>query len=839
MQDNLSSTTRAPLWGAADRPFTGDIDDQPDDDATDSDTVSQLRKWAECPNLAADDDCGIPADKLAAIGHRAVEEYRLDRESRAEWEEMAKHAVECIPQKPVPKSYPWENAANVRNPNTTIACLRFAAMAYPAVVDGDKIVKCGSFGRDDDQESAFRADRVASFMSWQLMHQMPEWQDDKRVLLHQLPAIGCVFTKVYPGRKGKRQRHHAEMVSAFDLVVHNNTTSLESCPRISQRFELYPHEIQTKSRSGEFIKLQPGELTAGVQQDDNPNPGRILVEPGRDEQAPQEFIEQHRWEDLDNDGYAEPWIVTVHLGSSRVVRLQANYDLDAADIDDDGTIVELPRYDYFVKYGFIPDPRGGYYDLGYYEIARSVSEALDTTINQSLDASHLQNAGGGFIGSGLNLKKTQMRFQPGIYHTVNAPGAAIKDAIVHNEYPGASQTGMVLLEKLDQWMGKLVSTEGVVPEQGAGNVPAATTLARIEQALKVYEGVYKGIYRSLSKEYELLAKLNFRFPNDGLYRKILNWKPSVAAGSALAIAGGQPSGSANLAGPQSGGLLSPPPAGVAPFPQQGGAAPSGLIPGAGAPGTLAPGMAGPPVLPSGALGPLPMMQPPSMLVDFAPDEISHVTPTADPSASTDIQALIRAQFLMELAAHPTLGPLLPKLDAIKQILMAAKATDLIAKVQAPDQSGMQVQQQLAAAKAADLQAGATKKQAEAALAGARIHDIQSGIVKTGFDMKMGAAGAHNDALTAAHTAAVTAKDVEQSRAEADHNQRMDIARHGLEVAKHAHSGALDLMQHGQDALQAHHQRGVDVANLHQQQQQLDQAARQAQQQPQGAAQDGT
>jgi chaperonin GroES len=812
---------RAPLQGSA-KLSRDATDDQDYDDAQEpdesGDALSELREWAKSPNLAGDDD--FPASKLAAIGQRAVEEYRLDRESRSEWEDMAKHAVESIPQKSKPKSYPWPNASNVRNPNTTIACLRWAADAFPAVVDGPKIVKYAAFGRDDDQESAFRGERISTFLSWQLLHQMPEWQDDTNVLLHQLPALGCAFRKVYPDKA--RKRHRSEMISAFDLVVHNNTTSLESCPRISHRYDLYPHEIETKSRCGEFIKLTPGELD-GALLDDNPNPGRTPIEPGRDPQAAQEFIEQHRWEDLDGDGLAEPWIFTVHLASQKVVRVQANYDLDSATVED-GKVIYLPRFDYFIKYGFIPDPRGGFYDLGYYEIARSVSEAIDTTINQSLDAAHLQNAGGGFIGSGLNLKKTQFRFSPGQYHTVGIPGTAIRDAIVNVEHPGPSPVGLQLLEKMDGWMQALVSSEGTLGAESLANVAVGTALAQTEAALKVFKGIYKRLYRSLSKEYALLAKLNFRYPNDELYLKILNWKPSAPAD--------QPGLAGQMTGPtaqsaQPNGLPSALPAGLPPL-QQGGAAPSG-------PGPLEPSGSTAIPAPGGAPAPQAMMQPPSMSVDFAPDEISRITPTADPSMVTAMQVLQQAQFLMELAAHPALGPLLPKVDAMKQILRAAKQNELAEKIQEPGQAGEQAQQALAAAKAADLQAGAQKKGMEAQLAAAKIDQVHSGIVKTGFDMKSGAVGQYNESLSAAHTAALTAKEVEQARTMADHQRGMDAHKATLDAHAQTHNHTMDLMQHEHDVNQAHRQHALDVAGLQQQQQQLDQAAQQAQQTP---AQDG-
>jgi hypothetical protein len=202
---------------------------------------------------------------------------------------------------------------------------------------------------------------------------------------------------------------------------------------------------------------------------------------------------------------------------------------------------------------------------------------------------------------------------------------------------------------------------------------------------------------------------------------------------------------------------------------------------------------------------------------------------------TAMQVLQQAQFLMELAAHPTLGPLLPKVDAMKQILRAAKQNELAEKIQEPGQAGEQAQQALAAAKAADLQAGAQKKGAETQLALAKIDQVHSGIVETGFKMKSGAVGQQTDTLHAARTAALTAQEVETARAKAAHTQSLERHQAGLDAHAQTHGHAMDLMKHEHDVNQAHRKHALDVAGLQQQQQQLDQAAQQAQQTP---AQDG-
>jgi chaperonin GroES len=546
--------------------------------------LDNLRRIAALPN-AADE---FSPEAVRALGERALAEYRLDRESRAGWETSARASLKAILQTPEAKSYPFENAANIKYPLLTTACLQFAARAYPAIIGGERIVKAFITAQPSDDEARGRADRVETHMSYQLRQLMPEWEEDTDTLLHQLPALGCAFRKVYWNRE--QMRPVSQMVSALDLVVNQNAVSLETVPRITQRFELYPNEIEERVRNGTFSPLAL-ELHASGGECDAPLPERSQSGDG-DSLAPHVFLEQHRYDDLDGDGLAEPWIVTVHEASGEVVRLVANYDLDRAILDADGVIVRLPRFNYFVKYAFLPDPRGGFYDIGFGELLKPLTESIDSTINQMLDAGHLQNAGGGFIGSGLNLKKSQMRFSPGTYHTVNAPGGVIRDAIVTVPHPGPSAVSQNLLNMLIASAKQITAVQDIL----TGDLPraqaVATTLAQIEQGLKVFTAIYKRIYRALGQEYRLLYALNGRYPDEPEYLSALNWKPSGAC------------------------------------------------------------------------------TPPSMAADYTPRGC-RLTPVADPAIVTDMQRLTKAQFLMELTAHPALGGMLDRGAVARWVLAAA------------------------------------------------------------------------------------------------------------------------------------------------------------------------
>ena len=471
--------------------------------------LEQLLEWADLPNVAEQ----LDERQLREIGCDVCREYKIDLASRQPWEESINKTLDRIRKAAEKKSYPFEGAANVRYPLLETAALQFAARAYSAIVPSAQVVKSQVVGADPQGLKRAKGERVAEHMSYQLLTEMEEWEEDTDTLLHQIPFTGCAFRKTFYDPAWKRNR--SEMVAALDFVVNQKTRSLQTVPRATHRFDLYPHEVDERMDSGVYSDL------------DLPKPKAA----SDDEDATHEILEQHRLLDLNDDGQREPWIVTVHKESEQVLRIVANYDPDELKTVGAGKkekIAHIKRRAQFVKYPFLRDPAGGFYDIGFGKLLESVSETIDTTLNQMLDAGNLQNSGGGFIGSGLRLKKSQLRFSPGRYHVINQSGAVIKDAIVNIEHPGPSTVLFQLLGLMIEAGERIASVQDVLTGEQSKVQPATTTLALIEQGMKVYTSIYKRIYRALKHELGILFRLNGKHLPDKAYFTVMDSEQAIA-----------------------------------------------------------------------------------------------------------------------------------------------------------------------------------------------------------------------------------------------------------------------------------------------------------------------
>src|SRR5262245_618361 len=366
-------------------------------------------------------------------------------------------------------------------------------------------------------------------MSWQCLTQMKEWEDEVDKLLHVLPIVGTVFKKTY--NDPKHRRNFGLMVRAENLVINYRAKSMELAPRISEELSLYPQEIESNIRAGLFInQTYPAENTET-----------------NDEDAPRKFIEQHRWLDLDDDGFREPYIVTVHKQSQKVARIVARFEIDGIEANDSGKILHIEAEHYYVKYDFLPSMDGGIYGTGLGRLLRPINKAVNTTLNMMIDTGHLNVVASGFIGKGLSMHTGSVRFKPGEWKTLNVPGNTIKEAMVQLQFPEPSQVLFALLGLLIQAGEKIGSIKDVLTgDMSTVQLQPTTLLALIEQGLKVFTGIFKRIRRAMKVEYQRYYDLNRdHLPDDAEYQEGDEWK-EITRGDYAKGAGVEPIADENM-----------------------------------------------------------------------------------------------------------------------------------------------------------------------------------------------------------------------------------------------------------------------------------------------------
>lgn len=474
-------------------------------------------------NIAADMD----EDTLKSIAQDVVADYELDKDSMADWTAQMERGVELAKLVKQDKTHPFEGAANVKYPLVARAALQFNARSYPAIVPGDRVVKARVWGDDPDGSKAARADRTSEHMSWQLAADIPEWEASTDKLLVQLPVVGEMFRKWW--RDPATGKPRCRLIKPGCLIVNSNVEDMTQAPRMTEELALYPHEIKTRIKAKKFANFE-------------------YTDDAQDKQGPQDFLEQHTRLDLDDDGYFEPYVVTVHKDTQKVVRIVADFterDVSfetqpqpvpqTAPVMDPMTgqpaidpmtgqpimqasiqmqevpvgILAIERGTHFVDFEFMPSMDGGFHGTGLGLLLGDLSESVNSIINMMLDAGHYAALGGGWIGSEMRMKGGSQRMRPGEFKMVPSNGQDIRSAIVEKTFPGPDAVLFQLMGVLIEAGEQVSSTSAIMTgDSGGQNMQPTTLMALIEQGMKVFTAVYKRIFRSLKKEFALIARMN-------------------------------------------------------------------------------------------------------------------------------------------------------------------------------------------------------------------------------------------------------------------------------------------------------------------------------------------
>lgn len=501
--------------------------------------VEQLLIWSESANIAED----LDDSTLGRLANACRQGFSEDKDTMVDWLASVESGMKLAKQVYEQKQYPWPNASNVKLPQISIATLHFAAGAYTEIVKAGEVVQAHMPGlsplaqaiRAENAEAAQemagaqgvdvyeRAERVRKFMNWQLMDEIEEWEPDMDRLLHMLPVVGCIHKKtVYSPILGRTKTTICDPQS---IVINQGADSVNRAFRISERLPVMSeNDLYERKAAGLF--LDQDYYCANETED------------GKE----YHFIEQHRWYDLDGDGYAEPYIVTLEANNWTVARVVARYEADdiqlsgvtadqlqsispeqMAAIRSNLKVSRIDAINHYTKYEFIPDFEGGYWGLGWSHLMGPLSEATNTLLNQLVDSGTLNNTRPGFMSQHVKLQEGgQLNFKMGEYKRVKAPGVRLSESFYTPPVPEPSQVLFMLLGFLADMGKELSSITDVAMGEAMANTPATTILAMIEQGQKVFSSIHKRVYRALKSEFKKLYRLNYTYLDPNQYARLLN-----------------------------------------------------------------------------------------------------------------------------------------------------------------------------------------------------------------------------------------------------------------------------------------------------------------------------
>jgi chaperonin GroES len=453
-------------------------------------------------------------DDLCKIGDLVWQDYQSDVQSRVHWLQRNSAGMDLAMQIQKDKSFPWPGCSNIAFPLITIAALQFHSRAYPDIVDGTSVVQSRVIGPDPDGAKTARSERISTHMSWQLLEQDEDWEEQTDRALLNVPIVGTAWKKTY--FSGDKGRNESDLVLARDLVINYWAKNVEDYTK-THLIPMSRNTIHSRILSGVYRDVREEEwyddtapaipqTEESVEIDNRSG----MEQPQPDTRTPFLALEQHRTLDLDGDGYAEPYIVTIENSTHCVLRIVARADSERdVEKSPSGEIIRIQAHEYFTKIPFIPSADGSIMDIGYGVLLGPLNESVNSAVNQLFDSGTISNTAGGFLGRGAKIRGGVYNFSPFEWNRVDSTGDDLRKSVIPLPVREPSSVMFQLLSLLINYTEKISGAVDISTGGNPGqNTPAQTSQTMIEQGQKVYAAIFKRIWRSMKQEYKKLYILN-------------------------------------------------------------------------------------------------------------------------------------------------------------------------------------------------------------------------------------------------------------------------------------------------------------------------------------------
>lgn len=449
----------------------------------------------------------IEETELGAIAIELIRKIDYDKEARKDRDKDQELAIRRTGLgNDAPGGAEFEGASRVVHPMLTKATVEFESRAIGELLPPDGPVKDFIPGKAT-KARVEKARRKKDFMNWQFKIQMPEFRAELEQLLTQLPLGGSQYLRlVYDGRK---KRPVPIFVPVDDVYLPYAASSFYSSERITYVEHITKFEYEARVESGQYRdidSLETGPSTAMVPETTDSEKATEKIEGKsssaynidglRDVYEVSTYVE---FESMDDDGYA-PYLIAICAHSHKVLAVVRNWEEEDQNQE---------MMFWMAEFGFVP--WRGVYSIGLGHMIGWISAAATGALRALLDSAHINNLptllklkGTNFTGQSISLAATQI---------TEIEGGVATDDIRKLIMPiPFNPPNSVLVELLG-----LLSKEGedaaktaldTLVENASAQMPVGTTMAVVEQGLKVMAAIHQRLHASMDMVIKILHRID-------------------------------------------------------------------------------------------------------------------------------------------------------------------------------------------------------------------------------------------------------------------------------------------------------------------------------------------
>ena len=437
-------------------------------------------------------------DALASLSKDLTKSIEDDKTSRKEWEQILEKGLELLGTKYQENTDLFEGASGVVHPILAKAVVQFQAQAYVELCPANGPVKTRVAG-DALPEIVQQANRVEKFMNYEITEDMEEFEEEFDNLLFRLPLDGSAFKKTYFDEI--LQRPVSKFVAAKDIVIPYTAGDIGTVQRFVHVVPISKNDMNQMIATGFYRDIDLGEPSQERQsqlEEREKDVEGIEVSKDRDEYT---ILEVHVTTELEgfeeeSQGVGVPYIITIEEDTEKILAIRRNWD----EGDE-----RKKRKNYFSHYKFLPGT--GFYGFGLTHMIGNLSITSTAILRMLIDAGTFANLPGGFKAKGMRIRGDNDPVKPGEFRDVDVPGGNLREQIIPLPFKEPSSTLLALLGSIIDAGKEFAATTNEKLADSNQQAPVGTTVALMEQGMKVMSGVHKRLHRAQKNEFRILSRI--------------------------------------------------------------------------------------------------------------------------------------------------------------------------------------------------------------------------------------------------------------------------------------------------------------------------------------------
>jgi hypothetical protein len=470
-------------------------------------TMSQQREVAEEQDFYANIADDIDQNELQSICLELLQKIEYDKKSRERRDKQYEEGLRRTGLgEDAPGGASFQGASRVVHPMLTEACVDFSSRAIRELFPAEGPARDYIPGKST-KARVQKAERKSKYLNWQMKVQMPEFRSELEQLLTQTPLAGVGYMRiVYDGQK---KRPVATFVPVDDVYLPYAASSFYSAERATYVEYITEYEYEKRVNDGIYrdIDMPPPGQPPDISKAEKANEKIEGKQPEvYNTDGLREIYEVMTYVELEDEYGTAPYRLSIDPIGKKVCAVVRNWE----DIDETKQCMF-----WMSEWPFVP--WRGAYPIGLTHMIGSLSAAATGALRALLDTAHINNIptllklkGANFSGQSLELNVTQVTEVEGAIATDD-----IRKLMMPIPFNPPSATLFSLLGfVVDAGKGVIQTTFEQLGENSSANMPVGTTLALIEQGMKVFSAIHARLHEAMARTLGILHRIDRMYLTD-------------------------------------------------------------------------------------------------------------------------------------------------------------------------------------------------------------------------------------------------------------------------------------------------------------------------------------